>query len=81
MFLAAKRSREGKFARPSERGQMDIDLLEGLLLESALLRNRKLRNPRGTRQLQSITMSGFINGKPGHPTIAAQRLAKTLGSA
>ena len=78
LFLVAKRSSQGRFAKPSRRGQPDIDLLEGLLLESALQRNRKLQNQRDTRRLQSITLSAFINAKPGRPTQAARRLAQVL---
>ena len=51
---------------------------EGLLLESALRRNRKLQNRRDTRRLQSITLSAFINAKPGRPTHAARRLAQVI---
>ena len=79
LFLVAKRTSQGRFARPTKRGDADIDLLEGLILESALLRNRKLQNPRSTRHLQSITVSGFINAKPGRPSRSAQRLAHVLG--
>jgi hypothetical protein len=81
LFLVAKRTPQGRFARPTKRGGSDIDLLEALMLESALLRNRKLQNPRSTRHLQSISLSGFINAKPGRPSRSAQHLAHVLGRA
>jgi len=78
LLLVAKRSPGGGFAKPSQSGQAAIDLLRDLVLESALLRNRKLHNRRDTRHLQGISMSGFINAKPGRPTDAARRLAQVL---
>lgn len=79
LFLVAKQSPQGRFVRPTKRGDTDIDLLEALMLESAVQRNRKLQNPRSTRHLQSITVSGFINAQPGRPSRSAQRLAHVLG--
>jgi hypothetical protein len=78
LLLVAKRSPQGRFAKPSRSGQAAIDLLRDLVLESALLRNRRLQNRRDTRHLQGISLSGFINAKPGRPTEAARRLAQVL---
>ena len=78
LLLVAKRSPGGGFAKPSRSGQAAIDLLRDLVLESALLRNRRLQNRRDTRHLQGIRLSGFINAKPGRPTDAARRLAQVL---
>jgi hypothetical protein len=78
LLLVAKRSPAGGFAKPSRSGQAAIDLLRDLVLESALLRNRRLQNRRDTRHLQGITMSGFINAKPGRPSDAARHLAQVL---
>ncbi len=81
LYLLAKLSSRGRFAKPSKRNQPEIDLLERLILESALQRNRKFHDRRDTRHLQSISMPGFINAKPGRPPRAAQRLADVLGMA
>ena len=78
LFLLAKRTTQGRFAKASIRKTADIRVLEGLLIGSALDRNPGLGNVARTRVLQGMIVPGFINSPKGRPGMAAIGLRKTL---
>ena len=67
MFLVAKQTAGGKFAKLSKTGHLDIDCLETLLIGSCIKKNPKLANNHKTKILRNIIVPGFLNAKIGKP--------------
>ena len=80
LFLIARRTKGGKFAKPRRSGIGDVRALENLLIGTCLLRNRHLLNAKQTKHLRSIVVPGYMNEQPGARPKAASELAKLLGT-
>jgi hypothetical protein len=87
LFLIAKLTPTGRFARPSQSDRVnitfaahaDIKFLENYLIGLALDRNPELRNQRQTRYLRNLHVEGFLNTGPGQPSRSASSLRTLLG--
>ena len=80
LYLIARRTKGGKFAKPRKKGIGDIGALENLLIGTCLLRNQKLLNVRQTRYPRRIAVPGYMNEQPGARSVSARNLAKLLGT-
>ena len=58
LFLLAKETPTGRFAKSSVRSRKDIEYLETFLFGVALNRNAKLRNSKNTKFLKNICVPG-----------------------
>ena len=76
MFLIARKTRSGKFSKPSKSGHPDIDKLEEIFIGMGLARNKRLCNIQGTRLLHGMVLPGVINSPPGRPGKSALVLRK-----
>ncbi len=80
LYLIAKRTPAGRFAKATSRRHPDIKYLEILMIGSALRRNDQLLNRRETKYLRTIHVPGFMNivgrGRWGN---AASNLARVFG--
>ena len=65
LILVPKLTPGGRFAKPGKRGHSDIRMLETMLIGSALGRNPRLQNVKGTKLLKEMNVPGFLNPKPG----------------
>jgi hypothetical protein len=80
LILIAKLTPAKRFTRPSSNGHADIQLLEKLLIGSALVRNRDLLNAKHTRLLGEMRVPGVLNtGRGQARSIAVQSLKRALG--
>jgi hypothetical protein len=80
LYLIAKRTRTGRFAKPRQGGIGDIRVLENLLIGSCLARNSDLLNAKQIKHLRTIVVPGYMNDLRGAPSTSAKKLAKLLGS-
>ncbi len=80
LYLIAKRTRVGRYAKPRKGGIGEIGALENLLIGSCLLRNHKLLNVKQTKHPRGILVPGYMNEKPGARSAPAKGLAKLLGT-
>jgi hypothetical protein len=80
LYLIAKRTKGGRFAKPRKRGIGDVRALENLLIGSCLLRNRKLLNVKQTKHPRGIVVPGYMNEQLGARSVSAKNLAKLLGT-
>lgn len=80
LYLVARRTKGGRFAKPRKNGIGDIRALENLLIGSCLLRNRKLLNVKQTKHPRGIVVPGYMNEQPGARPKAAKQLAALLGT-
>jgi hypothetical protein len=80
LYLIARRTRVGRFAKPRKAGRGDIRAWENLLIGICLLRNRDLLNVKQTKHLRGIVVPGYMNERPGARSAPARRLAKLLGT-
>ena len=80
LYLIAKQTRVGRFAKPRKGGIGDIRALENLLIGSCLLRNSKLLNVKQVKHPKGIVVPGYMNESPGARSASAKGLAKLLGT-
>ncbi|MBI5968770.1 MAG: hypothetical protein HY882_13075 [Deltaproteobacteria bacterium] len=79
LLMVAKLTPSGKYASPSENGHRDIQLLEQLLIGSAIIRNPDLRNIKNTRLLRNMNVPGFLNSEQGQGrATSVQKLRQAL---
>ncbi len=78
LYLVAKRTKRGRWAKPRKNGMGDVRALENLLIGTCLLRNRKLLNIKQTKHLRALKVPGFMNEQPGARSNAATQLATLL---
>jgi len=78
LFLAARVTPKGRFARLGANGAPDINFLETFLIGLALDRNEYLGNRRGTRYLRQLSVVGFLNAGQGQPPLPAQAFRRLL---
>jgi hypothetical protein len=79
LLFVAKRTPRNRFAKKSARGHRDIEMLENLLIGSALSRNPKLKNLKGTKLLREMRVPGLLNNAPGKPSPSVRAFKKALG--
>ena len=80
LLLLPKMTPGKHFAKPAKRGHADIRMLESLLIGTAITRNPKLRNVKGTKLLKSMNVPGFLNSGQGQArSKAVQQFKKALG--
>jgi hypothetical protein len=79
LFLLAKRTKAGRFAKPSRNGISSVEALEGLLIGTCLLRNSRLLNKKATKHFREIEVPGYMNESPGARSVPARQIAKLLG--
>ena len=80
LYLIAKRTTVGRYAKPRKGGIGEIRALENLLIGICLLRNRKLLNAKQTKHLKGIVVPGYMNEQPGARSVSATSLARLLGT-
>jgi len=80
LYLIAKRTRVGRYAKPRKGGSGEIRALENLLIGICLLRNHRLLNVKQTKHLKGIEVPGYMNEQPGARPASAKSLAKLLGT-
>lgn len=78
LFLVAKLTPKGRFAKPSKSGHADILFLESYLIGLALDRNSSLRNQKQTKYLRDLHVEGLLNTTPGKPSPSASALRTLL---
>lgn len=78
LFLIARRTKGGRFKRPSSRDQKSIIYLETLLIGAGLDRNKELRNIRKTKLLKTMIVPGFLNTPQQRPSKAQQEFESIL---
>lgn len=79
LLFLAKRTPTNRFAKKAEKGHRDIRMVENLLIGSALSRNQKLKNLKGTKLLREMHVPGLLNTTPGKPPPSVTALKKALG--
>jgi hypothetical protein len=80
LLFIAKVTPHNRFSKPTTRGHKDIRLLENLLIGSALGRNPRLQNVKGTRLLREMQVPGILNTGPGQArATSVQLLKRALG--
>jgi hypothetical protein len=78
LYLIAKRTSSGRYAKPRKRGIGEIRALENLLIGVCLLRNRELLNVKQTKYPKGIVVPGYMNANRGARSAPAKDLAKLL---
>ena len=78
LFLIAKRTGTGRFARPGKNGHRDIDYLETILIGAAIDKNPDLSNRRKTKYLREMCVPGFINSPQRRPTRSESEFMRTI---
>lgn len=81
MLLLPKLTPGGRFANPKKQGHADIQMLESLLIGSALKRNHNLRNVRDTKLLREMNVPGFLNTRQGQArALIVQTFKRAVGA-
>jgi hypothetical protein len=80
LFLLAKETPKGRFAKPSRNSHKDVEFLERFMFALALNRNPKLRNTKNTRFLKKLVVPGVINSPRRPPKGSERELKAVLGS-
>jgi hypothetical protein len=80
LYLVARRTKSGRFAKPGKAGIGDVRSLENLLIGTCLLRNKDLRNVKQTKHPRAIVVPGYMNERPGARSKPARHFAKLLGT-
>lgn len=80
LYLIAKQTRIGRYAKPRRGGIGDIRALENLLIGTCLLRNGKLLNVKQVKHPKGIVVPGYMNEPRGARSGSATGLAKILGT-
>lgn len=78
IFLLSKRTKKGKFVKPSSKQPHDIAYLETLMIGSAIEKNAKLMNIKKTKYLRRICVPGLINTPKKKPTCSEQQFRKAI---
>lgn len=79
LYLLAKRTPTGRFARPSKNSHRDVEFLETFMFGIALNQNAKLRNAKNTSFLRNVVVPGVINTPQRAPTRQERSLKRALG--
>ena len=79
LFLIARRTPKGRFAKPYTNGTADVDYVESFLIGAALTRNPDLLNVKKTRLFKELKVPGFINAVKPPFSSSTEALRSTLG--
>lgn len=79
LFLLAKETPQGRFAKPSCNSQRDIAFLETFMFGIAFKRNPKLRNARNMLFLRNLIVPTVVNTPQRPPTLPERAFKATLG--
>jgi hypothetical protein len=80
LFLLAKLTAQGKFAKPTKRKIGAVAALEEMLIGVCLQRNGELLNKKTTRYLKGLQVPGYLNDSPGARPKSARALARLLNT-
>jgi hypothetical protein len=80
LFLLAKLTKKGRFAKPTKRKIGAVKALEEMLIAICLQRNSELLNKKMTRSLKGLQVPGYLNESPGARSKNAKALAKLLNT-
>ena len=78
IYLLAKLTPTGKFAKRTKNEHADVDFLEKFLIGLALKRNKYLLNKQKTKHLRTLKAAGFINDSKGQPSIETKAIKKVF---
>lgn len=79
LFLIARMTPKGRFAKPYTNGTADVDFVETFLIGAALTRNPDLLNVKKTRLYRDLIVPGFINAIEPPFSPSTEALRNTLG--
>jgi len=79
IFLLAKETPGGRFAKPSHKSHRDVAFLETFIFGIALNRNPQLRNARNVKFLKTLVVPGIMNTPQRPPTLPERELKNALG--
>jgi len=79
LFLVARMTPKGRFAKPYMNGTADVDFVESSLIGAALARNPDLLNVKKTLLFKSLKVPGFINAMEPPFSSSTEALRSTLG--
>ena len=79
LFFLAKRTPSGRFAKPSQNAQKDVEFLEKFMFGIALNRNGALRNSRNTKFLKNMVVPCVLNSPRGRRKAPEIALKDVLG--
>jgi len=78
LFFIAKRTKGGKFRKPSRNTLKDISYLETLLIGAGIEKNSKMQNVQKTKFLRETIVPGFLNTPQRRPSEEEQRFTQAL---
>ncbi|MBM4038681.1 MAG: hypothetical protein FJ290_09215 [Planctomycetes bacterium] len=78
LFLLARRTPTGRFAKPSDNKLEDLTFLETFLKGIAFRKNKGLMNVAGTKRLRMMEVPGLLNSPRGANARAVIELRKAL---
>lgn len=79
LFLIARMTPTGRFAKPYPSGTADVDFVESYLIGVALRRNPDLLNVKKTRLYRDLKVPGCINANEPPFSPSTEALRQTLG--
>ena len=79
LYLVARMTPTGRFAKPYQNGHPDVDYVEKFLIGAALARNPRLLNVKNTALFKNLHVPGFINAVDPSYSPSTESLRKTLG--
>lgn len=79
LFFLAKKTPQGRFAKPSTNPHRDVEFLEKFMFGLALTRNDSLSNSKNTKFLKTMVVPGILNSPQRQPTVPEKSLKKVLG--
>ena len=79
LFFLAKKTPQGRFAKPSPNSHRDVEFLETFMFGVALNRNGSLSNSKNTKFLKTMVVPGVLNSPQRKPKAPEKSLKKVLG--
>jgi hypothetical protein len=79
LMLIAKRTHQGRFARPSPNGHKDASFLESILIGAVIDKNPGIMNIGRTRFLRGMVVPSFMNSPRRRPTVPEQAFKVAIG--
>ena len=78
LFLIARKTNTGKFAKSPKNKIKEIDYLETILIGAALDKNKDLLNIQKTKRLKNLIVPGLINTSRGKRSVAVKEFVKAI---
>lgn len=79
LFLLAKQTPTGRFAKPSSNSHADVEFLEKFMFSLGLNRNANLRNSKNTKFLKQLVVPPILNAPRRRPTKPETAFKNALG--